>query len=135
MEHIAANIKNASELLSKPPAGSWREMVTKALAKCALNYRVELSDADYRVYIEKLWHIKESSRIVRAIDLCIEKCDFMPKIKDILANMPDRESHNPKLPDVVVKTWREPFTSTSDVEYEQFENGNKQVRVVPRSAR
>lgn len=127
MEKLQAQLSNVKKALSRQPNELWSAGVVRALVLCALHFRVELTDADFEVYKMGLREIGELERIEAAFTRCIKECEFMPRLKDILERIPDREIVNAK-PDLkVVREWDEPYGDKT-LHYIEYENGYKQAR-------
>ena len=73
--------------------------IIKALTKCALHYRIELTEIELEIYLEELPHRVESHRIVSGINSCLRELAFMPKVAEIISRIPEssgrRSTSNP----------------------------------------
>ena len=74
--------------LSTPQDKSWN-LVVKWVAVFAAHFRAEMSEPEIRIYCESLQN-KDPDRLEKAFRRCLEECEFMPKLKDILVRLPEK---------------------------------------------
>jgi hypothetical protein len=74
-------MNNESIARSRPRETSWN-VVLKWMAVLAAHFRVELSEPELKIYCASLQRY-EPEKIERAMQRCLEECQFIPKIHDI----------------------------------------------------
>jgi hypothetical protein len=99
----------------------------KELTKCSLHFRQDLSRADFLVYWESLKD-RDADAVRRAVVLCRETLEFMPKLRDVLDRLsPAAQTKKPDLK--VVKEWDEEYGDRK-LHFTEYEGGYRQTRWV-----
>jgi hypothetical protein len=130
LEHLSASTSNLKETLSKQRDARWKGTVIRELAKCAIHFRAEISDADYEIYLEGLKGFSDGDRVAAGVRRAMQECRFMPKLRDILQWMPEPEHDNPKPDLILVREFDEPYSKTHKLHVYEYEQGYRQVRMV-----
>lgn len=80
-----------SNELEKPSKYSNAQLaIIRGVGQCALHFRIELTDADLEIFKHALRNT-DALRIEAAFDRCLNECEFMPKLADVWAKMPEAE--------------------------------------------
>jgi hypothetical protein len=100
---------------------------------CALHFRVELTEVDFAIYLRGLSDVDDSIRLVAAIARATKECKFMPKLKEIIERIPEKETAS-RAPDhlKLVREFDEPYSNRLKVHVYEYEGGYRQVKLVPR---
>lgn len=80
----------SNELSELSTYSSEQRAIIQGVGKCALHFRVELTDADLAIFKHALRDV-ELWRIEKAFERCLNECQFMPKLVDVWAKMPEPE--------------------------------------------
>lgn len=111
------------------------------LYRCSLHFGQSLTEPDYDIYLEGLSDVDDISRIQKALEECLKRCEFMPRLKNIREHLPAAVVlESTDLPTVgtphckIVRDWYEPMNERVRLHYFGFEDGTRQVRVEKISA-
>jgi hypothetical protein len=90
---------------------------------------VELSEPEIWIYCDSLVNF-DADRLNKAMQRCLNECDFMPKLKDIQDRMPEKRAYT-KDTFIPVSDHFEPYTETDRLHVWLDANGNRRVKVEP----
>jgi hypothetical protein len=119
---------NVSAEPLKPRAESW-DLVTKWIVLLAAHFRVEMSEAEIRIYCVSL-ESKDAECLSKAMQRCLSECEFMPKLKDIHDRMPEPNKYV-KDDFVPISESFEPNPENPNYHYHVWTdaNGNRRVKI------
>lgn len=102
------------------------KVLTEELAKSALHFRQELTEADVAIYYEAL---KESDPVSlrEALQCCRNTMQFMPKISDVRACYSEPMKSVPVKNRTSIREWFEPYGRDKRVHYFEYSNGARYV--------
>jgi hypothetical protein len=116
--------------LWKPPSESWN-LALKWVALLAAHFRVEMSEPEIQVYCDSLGN-KDPQCLNKAMQRCLNECEFMPRLKDINDRMPEPQKAVEWGDFVPVSEHVEPYTETHQSRVFIDKNGYRRVRIEPK---
>ena len=118
---------NGSLELSKPQNDCWN-LVVKWVALLAAHFRVELSEPEIRIYCDSLAS-KDKDCLNKAMQRCLNECEFMPRLKDINDRLPEPKKAVTWGFFKPVRDFFEPLDDTHRVHGWEDEDGYRRVRI------
>lgn len=118
--------KESAEL-SKRPSESWN-LALKWVTLLAAHFRIEMSEPEIRIYCDSL-ESRDPGCLSKAMQRCLNECEFMPKLKDINDRMPEPKKKVVWGDFVPVSDHFEPYTDTHQSHVWVDKDGYRRVRI------